>query len=80
TYPLPPMPEGAQEGIRKGLDKLETIAGSKAKVQLLGSGSILRHEREAAQNLPKDNGVGSDVNSVTSCTELERDGQDCERR
>lgn len=43
------MPEGAEEGIRKGIYKLETIEGSKGKVQLLGSGSILRHVREAAE-------------------------------
>ncbi len=63
----------------KGIYKLETIEGSKGKVQLLGSGSILRHVREAAQILAKDYGVGSDVYSVTSFTELARDGQDCER-
>ncbi|MDI5829603.1 hypothetical protein MJN51_35890, partial [Salmonella enterica subsp. enterica serovar Kentucky] len=42
----------------------ETLEGSKGKVQLLGSGSILRHVREAAQILAKDYGVGSDVYSV----------------
>ena len=52
---------------------------SKGKVQLLGSGSILRHVREAAEILAKDYGVGSDVYSVTSFTELARDGQDCAR-
>ncbi len=49
NYHMPAMPEGAEEGIRKGIYKLETIEGSKGKVQLLGSGSILRHVREAAQ-------------------------------
>ncbi|MFP2006662.1 transketolase-like TK C-terminal-containing protein [Klebsiella pneumoniae] len=68
-----------RKGIRKGIYKLETIEGSKGKVQLLGSGFILRHVREAAQILAKDYGVGSDVYSVTSFTELARDGQDCER-
>ena len=72
---MPAMPEGAEEGIRKGIYKLETIEGSKGKVQLLGSGSILRHVREAAEILAKDYGVGSDVYSVTSFTELARDGQ-----
>ncbi len=79
NYHMPAMPEGAEEGIRKGIYKLETIEGSKGKVQLLGSGSILRHVREAAQIPAKDYGVGSDVYSVTSFTELARDGQDCER-
>ncbi|MDY2518489.1 pyruvate dehydrogenase (acetyl-transferring), homodimeric type, partial [Salmonella enterica subsp. enterica serovar Typhimurium] len=79
NYHMPAMPAGAEEGIRKGIYKLETLEGSKGKVQLLGSGSILRHVREAAQILAKDYGVGSDVYSVTSFTELARDGQDCER-
>ncbi len=63
---MPAMPAGAEEGIRKGIYKLETIEGSKGKVQLLGSGSILRHVLEAAQIRRKDYGVGSDVYSVTS--------------
>ena len=79
NYHMPAMPAGAEEGIRKGIYKLETVEGSKGKVQLLGSGSILRHVREAAQILAKDYGVGSDVYSVPSFTELARDGQDCER-
>ncbi len=79
NYHMPAMPQGAEEGIRKGIYKLETLEGSKGKVQLLGSGAILRHVREAAQILAKDYGVGSDTYSVTSFTELARDGQDCER-
>lgn len=71
---MPAMPAGAEEGIRKGIYKLETLEGKKGKVQLLGSGSILRHVREAAQILANDYGVGSDVYSVTSFTELARDG------
>ncbi|MGL9773124.1 MAG: pyruvate dehydrogenase (acetyl-transferring), homodimeric type [Sodalis sp. (in: enterobacteria)] len=79
NYAMPAMSKGAEEGIRKGIYKLETLDGSKGKVQLMGSGAILRHVREAAQILSKDYGVGSDVYSVTSFTELARDGQDCER-
>lgn len=79
NYHMPAMPQGAEEGIRKGIYKLETLEGSKGKVQLLGSGAILRHVREAAQILAKDYGVGSDTYSVTSFTELARDSQDCER-
>ncbi len=79
NYHMPAMPEGAEEGIRKGIYKLKTVQGSKGKVQLLGSGSILRHVREAAQILAKEYGISSDVYSVTSFTELARDGQDCER-
>lgn len=79
NYSMPAMPQGAEEGIRKGIYKLETLEGIKGKVQLLGSGAILRHVREAAQILAKDYSVGSDIYSVTSFTELARDGQDCER-
>lgn len=79
NYHMPAMPAGAEEGIRKGIYKLESLEGAKGKVQLLGSGSILRHVREAAQILSTEYGIGSDVYSVTSFTELARDGQDCER-
>ncbi|WP_442903121.1 transketolase-like TK C-terminal-containing protein, partial [Gilliamella sp. Choc3-5] len=81
NYAQPAMPEGAEEGIRRGIYKLDTVEGQKGKptVQLLGSGSILRHVREAADILAKNYGISSEVYSVTSFTELARDGQDCER-
>lgn len=81
NYAQPAMPAGAEEGIRRGIYKLETIEGNvgKPNVQLMGSGSILRYVREAAQILANDYGIGSDVYSVTSFTELAREGQDCAR-
>ena len=81
NYEQPAMPEGAEEGIRKGIYKLDTLPAkdSKPSVQLLGSGAILRHVREAATILANDYGIGSDVYSVTSFTEVAREGQDCER-
>lgn len=80
TYDQPAMPKGAEEGIRKGIYKFETVTGQgKGKVQLLGSGAILRHVREAAQLLANDFGVSSDVYSVTSFTELAREGNEIER-
>ncbi|MGK2946736.1 MAG: pyruvate dehydrogenase (acetyl-transferring), homodimeric type [Candidatus Malihini olakiniferum] len=79
NYHMPAMPQGVEEGIRKGIYKLETVAGAKGKVQLLGSGSILRYVRKAAQILANDYDIGSAVYSVTSFTELARDGQDSER-
>lgn len=80
TYDQPAMPKGAEEGIRKGIYKFETVTGQgKGKVQLLGSGAILRHVREAAKLLADDFGVTSDVYSVTSFTEVARDGADVER-
>lgn len=81
NYMQPAMPKGAEEGIRRGMYKLETVKGKKGKpiVQLLGSGAILRHVREAAALLASQYGITSDVYSVTSFTELARNGQDCER-
>ena len=79
NYHHPAMPAGAEEGIRRGIYKLETLSGTKAKVQLLGSGTILNEVRRAAEILSEEYGVASDVFSVTSFNELARDGQDCER-
>ncbi|MEY0001469.1 pyruvate dehydrogenase (acetyl-transferring), homodimeric type [Morganella morganii] len=79
NYHMPAMPEGVEEGIRKGIYKLETLTGDKGKVQLLGSGAILRHVREAGQILSSEYGIRSDIYSVTSFTELAREGQDCDR-
>ena len=77
----PAIPAGAEEGIRKGLYKFETVEGKKGKghVQLLGSGAIMRHVREAAQILAKDYGVTSDVFSAPSFNELAREGHDAAR-
>ena len=80
NYPHPAMPEGVEEGIRKGLyllhqsDMEETLP----RVQLMGSGSILR-EVEAAAKLLKGHGVAADVWSATSFTELRREALDAER-
>ncbi|WP_133408329.1 pyruvate dehydrogenase (acetyl-transferring), homodimeric type [Parashewanella tropica] len=80
NYVQPAMPEGAEEGIKKGIYKLETLEGSgKGKVQLMGSGTILEQVRNAAEALSKDFGITTDVFSVTSFNELTRDGQDVER-
>ena len=79
NYHMPAMPEGVEEGIRKGIYKLEALTGDKGKVQLLGSGAILRHVREAGQILSSEYGISSDIYSVTSFTELAREGQDCDR-
>lgn len=79
SYHMPAMPKDVEEGIRKGIYKLESVPGNKGKVQLMSSGAILRHVRESAQILSKEYDVASDVYSVTSFTELAREGQDCER-
>ncbi|MFM2484794.1 pyruvate dehydrogenase (acetyl-transferring), homodimeric type [Celerinatantimonas yamalensis] len=79
NYHQPAMPEGVEEGIRKGIYKLEEHAGDKAKVQLLGSGTIMLQVREAAKVLSEEYSIGSDIFSVTSFNELARDGQDADR-
>ncbi|OEC81810.1 pyruvate dehydrogenase (acetyl-transferring), homodimeric type [Photobacterium damselae subsp. damselae] len=78
NYAMPAMPEGAEEGIRKGIYKLESYAGNN-KVQLMSSGTIMNEVRKAAQILSEEYGVSSDVYSVTSFNELTRDGQNVER-
>lgn len=79
NYAMPAMPEGAEEGIRKGIYKLETHPGDNAKVQLMSSGTIMNEVRKAAVILSDDYGVASDVFSVTSFNELTREGQAVER-
>jgi len=80
NYPHPAMPKGAEEGIIKGMYKFSATKGkSRAKVQLLGSGTILREVIAAAELLARDFDISSDVWSVTSFNELRRDGIDCER-
>ena len=85
NYQHPDMPEGAEEGILKGMYLLEDgdskdykVSAGKGKkasrVRLLGSGTILREVREAAQILRKDYKVAVDVWSATSINELARDG------
>lgn len=79
NYIMPSMPIGSEEGIKKGIYKLEQFDGYKIKVQLLGSGAILNEVRKAAKILFEDYSISSEVYSVTSFTEVSRDGQDCER-
>ncbi len=84
NYAHPAMPEGAEQGIIKGMYLFseggsEKGEGKNLKVQLMGSGTILREVIAAAELLEKDFGVASDIWSVTSFTELRRDGIDCER-
>ncbi len=81
NYAHPAMPEGAREGILKGMYRLRAARGAKRKasVQLLGSGTILREVLAAADLLEQDWQVSADVWSVTSFTELRRDGMDVER-
>ena len=80
NYKQPAMPEGVEEGILKGIYKLDTVdAANDYKVKLLGSGTILEQVRQAADILASEYGVKSDVYSVTSFNELAREAQDVER-
>ncbi|CAL4320114.1 Pyruvate dehydrogenase E1 component [Buchnera aphidicola (Periphyllus testudinaceus)] len=78
NYRMPKFIPETKKGICKGIYKLESFP-SKLSVQLLGSGSILRLVRKAALILFENYNIGSDIYSVTSFTELARDGQDCDR-
>jgi pyruvate dehydrogenase E1 component len=79
-YEMPAMPEGARDGILKGMYRFSTAANAKAKLkaQLLGSGAILNETIKAQKLLEKYN-VAADVWSVTSYQELYRDANACER-
>ena len=81
NYEHPPMPEGAEEGIIKGMYLLKAAdaAASGFKVKLMGSGSILREVIAGAELLEKDFGIASDIFSVTSFTELARQAHDADR-
>jgi pyruvate dehydrogenase E1 component len=79
NYVHPDMPEGSKEGILRGMYLLADAGPAKAKrVQLIGSGTILR-EAMAAAELLKDFGVAADVWSATSYNLLRRDGLETKR-
>jgi pyruvate dehydrogenase E1 component len=79
NYYHPAMPEGVEDGIVRGMYRLQSAQGEGTRVQLLGSGAILREVIAAAELLEQDFQVGADVWSVTSFNELRRDGIDVER-
>jgi pyruvate dehydrogenase E1 component len=77
NYRHPALAPGSEEGILRGMHRLREIEG--AQVRLLGSGTILREVEAAAQLLGSDFNIPADVWSVTSFTELRRDGLSCDR-
>ena len=82
NYTHPEMPEGSAEGIIKGMYLLKDAGKAKKgelRVQLLGSGTILREVIAAAELLDADFGIKSDIWSCPSFNELARDGADAER-
>jgi pyruvate dehydrogenase E1 component len=80
-YEHPAMPEDARDGILKGmyLAKPTTKEKAKLRAQLFGSGTILTETLKAQQLLEEKYNVGADVWSVTSYSNLYRDGHACER-
>ena len=79
NYQHPEMPKNINEDIIKGIYKFSESKTKGPKVQLMGSGVILREVIEAANILEKDFKVSSTVFSVTSFTEVRRDSLDVER-
>jgi pyruvate dehydrogenase E1 component len=81
NYVQPPMPEGEQlrEGILRGLYLYKPAASGSAQVTLFGSGAILNEALKAQAILADRYGVGADVWSVTSYTELRRDALNADR-
>ena len=80
NYEHPPMPEGAREGIVKGMYRFSQsgLKDAKLKAQLFGSGAILPEVIKAQKMLEKY-GVAADVWSVTSYKELYKDAISTER-
>ncbi len=86
NYEQPAMPQGAEEGIIRGMYRLRTVSASgqkqkapKLHVQLLGGGTILREVEAAAEILATKYHVAVDVWSLTSVNELQREGKAVQR-
>jgi pyruvate dehydrogenase E1 component len=80
-YEMPAMAEGIEEGIIRGMYRYRSqdVDNARARVQLFGSGAILRCALDAQKILAEKYNIASDVWSVTSYNQLRRDAQDCER-
>lgn len=79
NYAQPGLKEGDEDGIIRGMYICNSRGQGDLRVQLMGSGTILREVLAAQDLLEQDWGVASDAWSITSFTELRRDGLDCER-
>jgi len=87
NYLMPEMPAGpdgspcekVQAGIIRGMYKVSSTEAKGDKVQLFGSGPILREALRAAEILADKYNVAADIWSVTSYNELRRDAQECQR-
>jgi pyruvate dehydrogenase E1 component len=82
NYPHPAMPAGVEQGILKGMYLFREGKGKSSRsprVQLLGSGTILREVIAGAELLEREHGVAADIWSCPSFNQLRRDGLDAER-
>ena len=79
NYAQPPMPEGVNEGILRGIYQYKPAESGKTQIQLFGSGPILNEALKAQKILAEKYQVAADVWSVTSYNELRRDALDVER-
>ncbi|MFN2301906.1 MAG: pyruvate dehydrogenase (acetyl-transferring), homodimeric type [Gammaproteobacteria bacterium] len=79
NYTHPALPKGAEQGILKGLYRMQEGGKAKARVQLIGCGTILRESLAAADMLRDDWDVAADVWSAPSFNELRRDGLEADR-
>ncbi len=79
NYQHPAMPKGVEDGILKGMYLFSGGGKKKKKVQLMGSGTILREVIAAGEMLADEWGVDADIWSCTSFNELMRDAQAVER-
>ena len=80
NYVHPAMPKGVEQGILKGMYLLQIGGRGKVRVNLMGSGTILREVIKAAEILERDYGVPADVFSVPSFSELRREALEVERQ
>jgi pyruvate dehydrogenase E1 component len=79
NYAQPDLPEGAADGVIRGAYRFAAYGKGKPKVTLMGSGAILTEVIKAAEQLAAQ-GVACEVVSVTSWSELARNGVGCEQR
>jgi len=80
SHPEMPKDKNCEEGILKGMYKIKEFNKyKKTKIQLLGSGTILREMMSAAEILQNDYQIDSEIWSVTSFNELRKDGMEVER-
>ncbi len=80
NYVQPEMPTECEEGILRGMYRVRetSLATTASRVQLAGAGAILREVLAAADILEQEHGVATNVWSITSFTELRRDGLACD--